>query len=116
VALLKGTGLMYDGETRDGWHAVLYRGKRHWVSSRYSEIAVLPKHIVDLSAYDDVRDWDAFCANVSYVWLRVGLRSLTSAGTIKNDAKFYRHASELTRPRRAVRRVFTPRQNRRGRG
>ena len=97
IALYPGTGLMYDGETRDGWHAVLYRGKRHWVSSKYSRLETREKYILDLSVYDDVRDWDAFCASVSYVWLRVGLRSLTSAGAVKKDAKFDRHAAELTR-------------------
>jgi len=97
IVLLKDTALPFDGAVSGEWYAVQWRGKRHWVSSRYSEIAVLPKHIVDLSVYDDVRDWDTFCASVSYVWLRVGLRSLTSAGSVKKDAKFDRHAAELTR-------------------
>jgi GH25 family lysozyme M1 (1,4-beta-N-acetylmuramidase) len=92
VALLKGTGLMYDGETRDGWHAVLYRGKRHWVSGRYSQLEVHEKYIVDISAYDAVKKWATFSKYVSYVWIRVACRRLLPSGKVYRDSKFEAHA------------------------
>ncbi len=93
--LLKGAFLMYDGATVGGWYAVLYRGVRAWVSGAYARLEVGPKYILDLSVYDDVRDWGELARYVSYVWHRVGIRSLTSNGTIKIDGKFKASAAAM---------------------
>ena len=88
VTLLPGTGLMYDGAISGEWYAVMWRGKRHWVSSLYARIEVREKPIVDLSVYDYVTDWLTFSKWISFVFHRVGVRSIRSNGTIKRDGKF----------------------------
>jgi peptidoglycan hydrolase-like protein with peptidoglycan-binding domain/GH25 family lysozyme M1 (1,4-beta-N-acetylmuramidase) len=93
ITLFTGTGLMYDGETRDGFHAVLFRGKRAWVSSKFSRFEVREKFIVDLSTYDDVDDWATFAKYVSYVWIRVACRRKTERGEVYQDAKFREFAA-----------------------
>lgn len=93
IALYPGTGLMYDGETKDGWYAVLYRGKRCWVSGKYSKLEVREKYILDISVYDDVKDWTTLKKYVSYIWIRVACRRDTSSGDVYMDAKFKKHAS-----------------------
>ena len=93
IALFPGTGLMYDGETRNGWHAVLYRGKRHWVSSKHSRLETREKYILDLSVYDDVDDWATMAMYVSFLWLRVACRRKTASGEVYIDGKFKQHAA-----------------------
>jgi peptidoglycan hydrolase-like protein with peptidoglycan-binding domain/GH25 family lysozyme M1 (1,4-beta-N-acetylmuramidase) len=93
IALYPGTGLMYDGETRNGWHAVLYRGTRHWVSSKYSRLETREKYILDLSVYDDVNDWATLARYVSFLWLRVACRRKTATGEVYIDGKFKQHAA-----------------------
>ena len=95
ISLFSGTGLMYDGETKDGWYAVLYRGKHHWVSKKYSKVETLEKYIVDMSAYDQVEDWDTFVKYISFAWLRVACRRETEKGEVYIDANFRKYAAEL---------------------
>lgn len=91
--LYPGTGLVYDGETRDGWYAVLYRGQRHWVSAKHSQFEVREKYILDLSVYDDVKDWATLAKCVSFAWLRVACRRKTASGEVYTDAKFKQFAA-----------------------
>lgn len=93
IFLFPGTGLIYDGETKDGWHAVLYRGKRHWVSGKMSKFEVREKYMLDISVYDDVEDWTALKKYVSYIWIRVACRRRTSVGEVYIDADFKKFAA-----------------------
>lgn len=93
IALYPGTGLVYAGETKDGWYAVLYRGKKHWVSSKLTKLEVREKYILDISTYDDIDDWATLAKYVSYIWIRVACRRDTNTGEVYVDAKFKQHAA-----------------------
>lgn len=91
--LYPGTGLMYDGETKDGWYAVLYLGKRHWISSKVAKLEVREKYMLDISVYDDVADWETLAKYVSYIWIRVACRRDTSVGEVYIDPEFKKNAA-----------------------
>lgn len=93
MVIYPGTGLMYDGETKDGWYAVLYRGKRHWVSGKCSKFEVREKYILDISVYDDVEDWETLKKYVSYIWIRVACRRDNENGEVYMDADFKKNAA-----------------------
>lgn len=97
VALLKGTGLVFDGEIKNGWYAVWFYGARRWVSGQCAKIEVREKPIADISKYDSIRDFNAFAQQVSYVWVRAGARVGLSNGILRKDSKLDKHCAELAK-------------------
>lgn len=93
MKLAKGEAVMYDGAVSGDWYAVYIQGKRYWVSSKFVKIEVHEKPIIDISRWNRIKDWKELAKRVSFVFIRVGYRSLTSGGTIKIDPSFKAHAA-----------------------
>lgn len=93
MKLATGEALMYDGAVSGEWYAVDVQGKRYWVSSRYTKPVVREKPIIDISRWNNVKDWTALAEKVSFIWIKVGSRLLSSGGPLKLDAKFRANAA-----------------------
>lgn len=92
LTLPQGAALMFDGAVSGDWYAVMWRGKRHWMSAKFTMVEIHEKPIIDLSTYNVVGDWGAFSEWISFGIFRVAVRHLNSIGPVWKDGRFASHA------------------------
>ena len=99
--LKKGRTLPYEGESRNGWHRVLAKDQRAWVSGKYAELVEAPVFrqykglAIDVSQYQGNIDWALTANAIDFAILRGGVGVHTDAkiarnitGCVKNSVPF----------------------------